>query len=289
MAIDEGAHRLAARREDGDHPAVERGDDGPDLAAQRAQCQIDHMFAALLEIRMREFEESRHQVEAFDTQRRQVAVRIELGSDEHIGADHGADPREEIAFRVVIALRDHRAVQAEHHGVDRQRGLKLAEDAVAQRLVGLALDEARRLRPAAGALDDGEAFRAATPAQDRHDGGAERRRIRMFARPGEERRLEGVHVGRDRRECVGFRGQRGREDAHVLSIRSLVSMSGSRRYGQSGNWPLRRGDPQTQGVLSAVAVALAERPGGIGPAFVPIDLSRSCVHPSPVYRCNLFS
>ena len=39
----------------------------------------------------------------------------------HVRPDDRAHARQKIAFAVVIALRHHRAVQAEHHGVDRQR------------------------------------------------------------------------------------------------------------------------------------------------------------------------
>ena len=119
-AVDEGAHRLAAGRIDVDHPAVEGGDHGPDLAADRAQRQLDDVLGPLDEIGVREFEEGRQDVGVRDPLGRQVAVRIELGGDHHVRPDDRPDPREEIAFAIVVALRDHGAVQAEHDAVDRQ-------------------------------------------------------------------------------------------------------------------------------------------------------------------------
>ena len=53
---------------------------------------------------------------------REVAVRIELGGDQHTLADDRAHALQQIALAIVVALRDHRAVQAEDHRVDGQRG-----------------------------------------------------------------------------------------------------------------------------------------------------------------------
>ena len=95
----------------------------------------------------------RQDVGGRDPLRRQVAVRIEFGGDQHVRPDHRADPRQQIAFAIVIALRHHGAVQAEHDAVDRQGRRELIEDLVAQRLIGLALQQPAGLGPGRGALD----------------------------------------------------------------------------------------------------------------------------------------
>ncbi|MNV17724.1 hypothetical protein D3C71_1085200 [compost metagenome] len=189
--------------------------------------QFDDVFAALFEIRMGEFEEGGHDVQVGDAQCGEVAVRVEFGSDQHVGADHFADAGEKISLGIVITLRRHRAMQAENHAIDWQGGFQFGKDLVAQRLVGLALDEARGLSPAGRAFDDGEAFFPAAAAQDRDDGGAQGRRIGMFARSGIKRRLEGVHIRRHGRKSVRFGRQRGGEDAHVL-LSEYTSASGRR-------------------------------------------------------------
>ena len=220
QTVDEGAHRLAAGRIDGDHAAIEGRNDRLDLAPQRAQRQLDDMFAALLEVRMRKFEEGGHDIETGDAQHRQMAMRVEFGGDQHIRPDQGPNLRQQVAFGIVIALGNHRAMQAEHYGIDRHRRPQLVEDLVAQHLIGAALDETGGLRPAGSTFDDGKAFRARPAPQDRHDRGAERRRFRMLARPGIERRLEGVQIRRNGGECVGFGRKRRGENAHEQLIRS---------------------------------------------------------------------
>ena len=80
-------------------------------------------------------------------------------------ADDGAHALEQIALAIVVALRDHGAVQAENDGVDRQGGAQLAEDFVAQFLIGLALQQPAGLRPGRRALDQREALLGRAPAQ----------------------------------------------------------------------------------------------------------------------------
>ena len=56
----------------------------------------------------------------------QVAMRIELDADHAVRADQRAHALEQVALAVVIAERDHGAVQSEHDAVERQGGLDLA-------------------------------------------------------------------------------------------------------------------------------------------------------------------
>jgi hypothetical protein len=65
-----------------------------------------------------------------------MAVRIEFGADENIRTDDLADTRKKIAFGILVAGGDHRAMQAEHHGIDRHCCAQLVEDFVAQALIG---------------------------------------------------------------------------------------------------------------------------------------------------------
>jgi hypothetical protein len=46
-------------------------------------------------------------------------MRVELDADRHGRADDGADMFDDVAFAIVIAMRDHGAVQAEQHAIDR--------------------------------------------------------------------------------------------------------------------------------------------------------------------------
>ena len=126
------------------------------------------MLAALVEIGVRKFEERRQYIGVFDTLRRQMAVRIEFGGDQHLRPDHAAHPGQQIALAIVIALRDHRAMQAQDDTVDRQRGPQLGKDFVAQRLIGLALQQAARLGPGRGAFHHVEIVFGSALAQHDH-------------------------------------------------------------------------------------------------------------------------
>ena len=63
------------------------------------------------------------------------SVRWQCGSSstpiDALGPDDGAHALHDVAFDVVIAVGDHGTVQAEHHAVERQRRLELAQDLVA--------------------------------------------------------------------------------------------------------------------------------------------------------------
>ncbi len=138
-AVDKGAHRLLACRIDADHLAVECGDHRFDPAFQRIQREIDHMLAAFVEIRVRKFEEGCENIQVFDPLRGEVAMRIELAGDQNIGPDDGAHAFQKIALAIVIALRDHGAMQAENDCIDRQSGLQLIQNFITQFLESLPL------------------------------------------------------------------------------------------------------------------------------------------------------
>ena len=176
--------------------------------------QVDHVLAALVEVGVRELKEGRQDIGIGDALSRQVAVGIELGRDEDVRSHEGPDPLEQVALAIVIALRHHGAMQAEHDAVDRQGGPQLPKDLVAQLLIGLALHEAARLGPGSSAFDDVDRLGPGAAPQGHDWRRAQGRGLGMGARGRIERSLEARAIGRDRRERVGFGGQRCREDAH---------------------------------------------------------------------------
>lgn len=62
-------------------------------------------------------------------------MRVERDRDRNVGANNGAHAGEQVAFAIVVALRHHRAVQQQNHGVQRQGGLYAIEHFVPQGLV----------------------------------------------------------------------------------------------------------------------------------------------------------
>src|SRR5262249_34670993 len=80
-------------------------------------------------------------------------MRVKLGADDGFAPDYRPHARQEVAFAIVVAVRHHRAVQAENHRFDGERSTQLPEDLVTQRLVSVAADHSGRLRRGAGALD----------------------------------------------------------------------------------------------------------------------------------------
>ena len=213
-AIDEAAHRLLAGRQHVEHAAIPDGHVRPDLAAGRAERELDHLLGAVGEVDMRHLLEGDEDVAVRHPPGGEMAVRVELGCDHGTRPGEAAHPLEEVAFAVVIAVGDHGAVQAEDDDVDRQGGTELAENLVAQTFIGGAGNEAGRLGPGRRALDQGEALGAGAAAGDDHRRAAQRRGRRMLPRGGVETLLERGEIGRDRRKRVGLGGERSRKDAH---------------------------------------------------------------------------
>jgi hypothetical protein len=78
-------------------------------------------------------------------------------------------PRQEIAFAVVVAVGDHRAVHVDQHGVERHRRLHAGQDLVAEAFIDRAHRRPRRRGEGAEALDHGPAalLGFAAPDMDR--------------------------------------------------------------------------------------------------------------------------
>ncbi len=49
---------------------------------------------------------------------RDVGMQVQAGHDRNVGADHGAHPRQQLAFTIVEVLRHHGSVQIQIDGVD---------------------------------------------------------------------------------------------------------------------------------------------------------------------------
>ncbi|EEF24651.1 conserved hypothetical protein, partial [Ricinus communis] len=213
--VDEGAHRIARCREDVDHAAIEHRIDGLYPAFERIDGDPPQILGAIDEIGMREFLEIDGKVQRSDALLREVAVRIEFGADQHVGADHLAHAAQEIAFGILISGSDHGAVQAHDDGIDRHCRLQLVEDFVAQLFIGIAVDEAGGVCPGGRALDQLPALFGSDAAADGDRRGAERRRFRMLARRRIEGRLEGTAIHTDRGKGISLGRQCCRENAQV--------------------------------------------------------------------------
>ncbi len=82
--INERAHRFLACREHPDHAAVESGNDGLDFPLQGIERHRHDMFATLIKIRVRKFEESGVNIQVFDAFLREMTMRIELAGNQNV-------------------------------------------------------------------------------------------------------------------------------------------------------------------------------------------------------------
>ena len=197
-------------------------------AGERIKRDAPQVLGAIDEVGMREFLEVDEEIRGCKALRRQVAVRVELGANEHIRSDDIAHAGEEIALGILVAVGDHGAVQTKHDSIDRKCCAQLVEDLVAQALIGQAIDEAGRVCPGGRSLDQFETPLRGEPAADGDRRRAERRRFGMFARRCVERGLEGSAIDADRREGVCFGRQGGGKYAqcHCLVLAAQASLIG---------------------------------------------------------------
>jgi hypothetical protein len=139
--------------------------------------RFQHVFGAVGDVGVRKFLVADHDVAVAHALQRHVAVRIVLDADHALGADDRARPLQQIAFDVVVAVRDHRAVQAEQHAVERQRRAQLRQHFVAHELVVGLVDLAGRAGGKAAALDQREAVARRALARDEERRRAHPRRV----------------------------------------------------------------------------------------------------------------
>jgi hypothetical protein len=133
--IDEPAHRLAAGRPERDHPAVVHGPHRFGLAAQDAKADLPGVRQPRGAIRVRIFLLETQHGGLFQHRRRQMGVRVEHDADRNRGPDQLPHPGQDVALAVPAVLRNHRAVQEQHHHVDGRRGAQIVEQDIAQLLV----------------------------------------------------------------------------------------------------------------------------------------------------------
>jgi len=213
--VDEAADRLARGVEKGDHPTIGHGHGRADLAAGRAQGEVDELAGALERVGVRVFLVEDEEIRGFDHALGQVAMRVELDADRHPRADPRPDRLQKIALAVLATFGDHGAVQAQEHDVDGKGRLELGEDAAAQFAPGGGTREARGGREGREALDQLVAL-GVRPLARGHEGTREEAGLRgMRARLEPEIVSEALEPGRDRREAVGLGADRGHEDPHA--------------------------------------------------------------------------
>ncbi len=129
--VDIAACRLLVGPDGDDHLAVDHCRHGRDASLHLRRAQVHQLQRPLADIGVRIFLVGHQDVGMRHHGIRQVAVRIQLGADHHAGANQRAHAGEQVALAVRIAVRHHGAVQAQHHHVDRQRALQVAEQLVA--------------------------------------------------------------------------------------------------------------------------------------------------------------
>ena len=100
-------------------PAIIQGLHRADLLADGRQHQSEQILGAVYHIGMREFLVEDGDVGAADALQREVAMRIQLHPDDAGRSDEGAHAGDDIAFNIIVAVRDHRTVQAEQNAVER--------------------------------------------------------------------------------------------------------------------------------------------------------------------------
>jgi len=113
-------------------------------------------FGAFFEIGVRKLLEGDNDIGRLHHLIGQMAMHIEFGANHASIANNGACVRDQIAFAIVVAVRDHRSVHAEQHDIERHGGPDLVEDFIAQPLIGGLADKACRLRPRGRSLDQRE-------------------------------------------------------------------------------------------------------------------------------------
>ncbi len=217
--VDKRPHQRKLRRVGPDLPAVVDGHHGLDLTAHRSEHEVEQILRPVDDVGMREFLVEHDDVRVLDALQREMTMRIELDADDATVTDDLAGACDNVALDVVVAIGDHRPVQAQHHRIERHRRLDLAEDLVAHELVVALIHCARRRSREATPFDQGEAIALRPLSGDEERRGAHARRVgRMLSWPEEEALLERAQARREGREGVGFRRDCGREDAHDYPV-----------------------------------------------------------------------
>src|ERR1700691_5761671 len=107
---------------------------------------------------MRKFLERDENVRVGHPLRGQMTMRIEACRNRHIVADHLTDATDNVPFRIIVANRDHSAVEAENDPIDGKCVSELSENFVANCLECLSVDHTAGRCPTDGSLEKLEAF-----------------------------------------------------------------------------------------------------------------------------------
>ncbi len=220
---DEGFHRFDGGAPHRDHAAVVIGHDGLDVAAVGGGADCVELDGAFGDVDVGVFLVGDDDIGGGAHELGEVAVEVELDADGGVGAGEFAHAGEGVAFAVLVAVGDHGAVHVEEDDVERQGGLDVGEDHVAQFLVDVAQRGAGGLGGGADAFDDfvsvgfgeGTIFDEGGVAP----GGG------VLAGAGAvpvALAHEGVAAGGDGGEGVGFGGEGGDQDFHGRGSRGLA-------------------------------------------------------------------
>ena len=156
---------------------------GFDLAARRSQRQLDHLFRAVGEIDVRHLLEGDEYVAVPRTPLAEMAVRVELGGDHCASARRWRERAREDRLRNRHSrARPSRRASPRRTMSTGKRGAELTEDLIAEPFIGRLADDAGRLGPGRGALDQREALLVRAAAGHDHRGAAQRRRLGMRGR-----------------------------------------------------------------------------------------------------------
>ena len=210
--VDEAAHRLARGVEHADHAAVPGGHYRFGTALDRALHHREQVFGAVRDVDVGIFLEQDKNSGVAKGAVADIAMEVELDPDRDVGADDLADMGQHVAFAVVIALGDHRAVHAQEYRIDRHGRLEVRHDLVAERLVDLLHRLAGRHGEGAEALDDLPALGFAALPPDRERCAEHRHVLAVAALAIEAGVLEELVAGGNGGEGVGFGAETGGED-----------------------------------------------------------------------------
>ena len=119
--VDEAAAGLAAGHEGGEPAAIEHRAHRLHLLARGLQAELQQILRPRQEVGMRELLEGDDDVGTLDHLCGEMAVHVELDTDDAIGPGERPRPSDQVAFAIIVTLRHHGAVQSEQHDVDRQR------------------------------------------------------------------------------------------------------------------------------------------------------------------------
>ena len=153
---------------------------------------------------------------------RQVAMRIQLGAQHHAGADDLAHAHQQVAFAVVVAVGHHRAVQGQHHHVDRHRLPQVVQQFGAKPPRRPRGWWCRSAGPRRSCLPSAPSPARLPRSRAAHRGPAKKLKWSGCFPAGKyPRSLNDAHAGGHGREGVGFGGDAAAEDAHVGVVSGL--------------------------------------------------------------------